>query len=188
MIALETRSLTQVVRLAGRHAGRQPRLRGRPALRHHRPERRRQDDLFQPAGGQPAAGLRRDAARGPRRDAARCHPPGTHRHRALVPAQQRVPGFHRPRESHPRLRDTGGRGADLLAADAAALSGLRRGGRRSPPRSGSPTCSTPRRATSATAASASSRWRWRSPAGRRCCCSTSRRRASARRRPRACTR
>ena len=128
MIALETRSLTQVVRVARRHPGRQPRLRDGAALRHHRPERRRQDHLFQPPRRQPAARLRRDPARRPRRDHARRDQPGAHRHRALVPAQQRVPRLHRAGEPGARLRAADGIGADLLAADVRPFRSRRGGG------------------------------------------------------------
>ena len=178
------RSSLPFVRQSRRHQRRQPHRRGGRASRHHRPERRRQDQPRQPDRRPARAQRRPDLRQGHRhhRLVAEPHqPPGR---RAHVSAQQPVPESQRGREPAARragaprhvaqlLHAGGGGSHDLLAR--AEESDAARASRRATERAS--------RAISPTASSASSRSALRSPASPTSCCWTSRPRACRRPRP-----
>ena len=121
MALFEAQRSPSALRRPGRAGGHLARLRGRPALRHHGPERRRQDDLLQRADRPLQARPRPRAVR--RR---RHHRPlaAGHRaagHRALLPAHEPVRRVHASsRTWRSRYRPP------ARAAANAARAGLRR--------------------------------------------------------------
>ena len=167
------------LRRPGRAGGHLAVLRGRPAVGHHGPQRRRQDDLLQRADRPLQARPRPRAVR--RR---RHHRPlaAGHRaagHRALLPAHEPVRRIHGLRERGDRAAGDA-RARPRCAGPRLCRSGAGRRGARDPGygwvSAPAPTTS-PRRCPMANGA----RWRspWRSPAGPSSCSSTSRRRAWA---------